>query len=156
MRTGDIAPDFTLPDEKGEDRTLSELVSSGPVVLFFYPVAMSGGCTVEACHFRDLSVDFANVGARPVGISTDPVDKQYQFADKNTLGYPLLSDEDGEVAELFDVRRSFGPLPTRRWTFVIDTDRTVIEVIKSEMRMSVHADRALEVLRERAQGEGTS
>lgn len=151
MRTGEIVPEFTLPDETGTDRSLSELVSSGPAVLFFYPVALSGGCTVEACHFRDLTVDFANVGAQPIGISTDPVEKQEEFANKHMLGYPLLSDPDGKVAEQFGVRRSFGPIPVKRWTFVIDTDRTLLETIKSEMRMSVHADRALEVLRKRAE-----
>jgi peroxiredoxin Q/BCP len=89
------------------------------------------------------------LGAGRAGISPDQVEKQKQFSDKHSFDFPLLSDPDGAVAKQFGVRRSFGPLLTRRQTFVIDTDGTVLEVIKSELRMSVHADKALEVLRAR-------
>lgn len=150
MKKGDKVPDFTLTDDAGEQRSLSGLLESGPVVLFFYPAAMTTGCTAESCHFRDLAKEFAEVGAQRVGISPDAVEKQQEFSSRNGFDYPLLSDPDGAVATLFDVRRKFGPLLTRRHTFVIDTDRTVLEVIKSELRMSAHADRALEVLRAKA------
>ncbi|WP_092533790.1 peroxiredoxin [Amycolatopsis arida] len=149
MKQGDRAPDFTLPDESGQPRSLSALLEAGPVVLFFYPAAMTPGCTAESCHFRDLAAEFGEVGAQRVGISPDPVDKQRAFASTHGFDFPLLSDPDGAVASQFGVRRRFGPLLTRRHTFVIDTDRTVLEVIKSELRMSAHADRALEVLRGR-------
>jgi thioredoxin-dependent peroxiredoxin len=149
MKAGDPAPDFELPDETGTTRSLKDLLSSGPLVLFFYPAAMTPGCTAESCHFRDLAKEFAEVGAGRVGISPDPVAKQQQFSDKHSFDFPLLSDADGSVAKQFGVRRSFGPLLTKRQTFVIDTDGKVLEVIKSELRMSVHADKALEVLRAR-------
>ena len=150
MKAGELAPDFELPDETGKTRTLREFLETGPVVLFFYPAAMTKGCTAESCHFRDLAAEFAAVGAHRIGISPDAVDKQAEFAEKHSFDYPLLSDASGEVATQFGVRRSFGPLLTRRQTFVIDTDRTVLEVIKSEMRMAVHADKALDILRARA------
>lgn len=149
MDIGDTAPDFTLPDHTGTKQTLSELLSGGPVALFFYPAAMTPGCTAESCHFRDLATEFAEAGAQRVGISADAVDKQAQFADKHGFDYPLLSDSDGTVAAQFGVKRNFGPLPTKRATFVIDTDRKVLAVIKSEIRMNVHADKALEALRRR-------
>lgn len=149
MKVGDPAPDFELPDETGATRTLAEFLETGPVVLFFYPAAMTKGCTAESCHFRDLAAEFAAVGAHRIGISPDPVDKQAEFAGLHGFDYPLLSDVDGAVAKQFGVRRSFGPLLTRRQTFVIDTDRMILEVVKSELRMAVHADRALEVLRAR-------
>jgi thioredoxin-dependent peroxiredoxin len=150
MKPGDQAPDFTLPDQDGTPRSLSELLADGPVVLFFYPAAMTAGCTAESCHFRDLAAEFAEVGARRVGISPDSVARQNRFAALNDFDYPLLSDGDGEVAAAFGVKRRFGPLPVKRHTFVIDTDRTVIEVIKSEFAMNAHADKALTALRERA------
>jgi peroxiredoxin Q/BCP len=150
MKAGELAPDFALPDETGRTRALREFLETGPVVLFFYPAAMTKGCTAESCHFRDLASEFASVGAQRIGISPDAVEKQAEFSEKHSFDYPLLSDADGAVATEFGVRRSFGPLLTRRQTFVIDTDRKVLEVIKSELRMSVHADRALEVLRARA------
>lgn len=170
MIAGDKAPDFTLYDHTGRPRTLSALLSDGPVVLFFFPVASTPMCTAQACHFRDLSNEFAAVGAQRVGISTDTVDKQAHFAQQRSFDYPLLSDAEGIVSELFGVRRGrFAKLrrsagaskdprrgrhsrrrgllarmmPVRRVTFVIDTDRTVIKVVSSEVRASVHADQTL-------------
>ncbi|HVT75791.1 MAG TPA: peroxiredoxin [Acidimicrobiales bacterium] len=153
LNTGDTVDDFELPDETGTPRTLSGLLESGPVVLFFYPAAMTSGCTAEACHFRDVAKDFAEVGGHPVGISADKVDKQKQFADKHGFGYPLLADVDKKVATMFGVSRGLGPIKLRfdkRVTFVIDTDRTILAVIKSETSMEKHADEALAALKARA------
>ena len=151
MNTGDRVPDFELPDQTGAVRSLSTLLADGPIVLFFYPAAMTPGCTKEACHFRDLAGEFAAVGASRVGISTDAVSKQAKFSDSQRFDYPLLSDSDGRVAEMFGVKRGLlGKfLPVKRTTFVIDTDRTVLEVISSEINMDTHADKALELLRAR-------
>lgn len=149
MKPGDQAPEFTLPDQGGVARSLSSLLAGGPVALFFYPAAMTSGCTAESCHFRDLAAEFAEVGAQRVGISRDPVERQEQFAARHALDYPLLSDTDGAVAAAFGVRRRFGPLPVKRHTFVIDTDRTVLAVVRSEFSMTAHADKALAVLRQR-------
>lgn len=149
MKPGDLAPDFSLPDQDGVERKLSELLENGPVVLFFYPAAMTAGCTAQSCHFRDLAAEFAEAKAQRVGISTDDVAKQKQFAELNNFDYPLLSDVEGEVAEQFGVKRRFGPIPVKRHTFVIDVDRRVIEVIKSEFSMNSHADKALTALRNR-------
>jgi peroxiredoxin Q/BCP len=152
MKTGDQAADFELPDQTGTPRKLSALLTEGPVVLFFYPAAMTPGCTKEACHFRDVAAEFAAVGAQRVGISTDPVAKQAKFADVHNFDYPLLSDADGTVAARFGVKRGLlGKLmPVKRTTFVIDTDRTVLDVISSEFSMDTHADKALQTLRARS------
>jgi peroxiredoxin Q/BCP len=149
MKPGDLAPDFTLSDDEGNERSLGEFLANGPVVLFFYPAAMTTGCTKESCHFRDLAKEFAEAGAQRVGISPDQVAKQAEFTAKHSFDFPLLSDPDGAVATQFGVRRRFGPLLTRRQTFVIDTDRRVLDVIKSEVRMDTHADQALAALRAR-------
>lgn len=151
MKRGDRVDDFVLPDQTGSDRRLTDLLADGPVVLFFYPAAMTPGCTKEACHFRDLAAEFAAVGAQRVGISMDSVGKQAQFADKQRFDYPLLSDADGQVATAFGVKRGLlGKLmPVKRVTFVIDTDATVLDVIASETSMDSHADKALETLRAR-------
>jgi peroxiredoxin Q/BCP len=149
MKPGDLVPDFELLDDEGTPRKLSGFLAEGPVVLFFYPAALSSGCTAESCHFRDLAKEFGEVGAQRVGISPDEVDKQHEFSSTHAFDYPLLSDPDGTVSRQFGVRRKFGPLLTRRRTFVIDTDRRLLEEISSEFRMSVHADRALEILRQR-------
>jgi thioredoxin-dependent peroxiredoxin len=151
MKAGDLVEEFVLPDQTGTPRKFSEFLADGPVVLFFYPKAGSPGCTREACHFRDLAKEFAAVGALRVGISADPVDKQAKFAKDQGFDYPLLSDTDGAVASTFGVKRGLlGMLmPVKRTTFVIDTDRKVLDVIGSELNFNVHADKALEVLRAR-------
>ena len=142
ITAGVQAPDFELPDENGTPVRLSERLAHGPVVLFFYPGAMTGGCTTEACHFRDLATEFEEAGAQRLGISVDPVSKQKQFSDVHGFDYPLLSDESGEVAKSFGVRRQH-ITPVKRATFVIDTDQTIRSVIASERKMEVHADEAL-------------
>ena len=149
MKPGDTVADFELPDQTGTPRKLSALLESGPVVLFFYPAAMTPGCTKEACHFRDLASEFAAVGANRVGISTDPVEKQAKFADTRSFDYPLLSDTEGVVAAQFGVKRRFGPIPVKRHTFIIGTDRRLLGVVRSETRMDLHADEALKLLRSR-------
>lgn len=110
---GDTVEDFALPDETGAERHLSELLGEGPVVLFFYPAALSAGCTAEACHFRDLAAEFTAAGARPVGISGDTVHRQQEFAGRHTLGYPLLSDAEGTIRERFGVKRGFSWHPRK-------------------------------------------
>lgn len=129
---------------------MSALLIGGPVALFFYPAAMTGGCTKEACHFRDVGTEFAAAGVQRVGISMDSVEKQKQFSDQHSFDYPLLSDEAGTVAEMFGVKR--GKLgaklgaPVKRTTFAIGADRTVVAAIHSERDMQTHADQALSAL----------
>ena len=149
IEEGATATDFELQDQTRTPRRLSELLRSGPVVLFFYPGAMTSGCTAESCHFRDLSAEFADVGAQPVGISTDSASKQAEFDRINSLGFPLLSDVDGAVATAFGVKRRF-VTPVKRVTLVIGPDLTILKVIGSELSMRTHADTALAYLRERA------
>ena len=81
-----------------------------------------------------------------MGISADPVGRQKAFDEKNDLGFPLLSDSNREIAALFGVKR-FGPLPSKRASFVIGTDRKILGVINSELNMTGHADQALDILR---------
>ena len=151
LKRSDRVAEFELPDQTGTLRSLTSLLADGPIVLFFYPAAMTPGCTKEACHFRDLASEFAAVGASRVGISTDAVDKQAKFAEQQKFDYPLLSDSDGVVATQFGVKRwLLGKLsPVKRTTFVIDADGTVLDVISSELNFNSHADKALEVLRDR-------
>ncbi|PYI66261.1 peroxiredoxin [Arthrobacter livingstonensis] len=148
MKIGDVVSDFELPDQHGNARKLSVLAANGPLVIFFYPLAGSGGCTKEACHFRDLEKEFAAAGASIVGISTDAPAKQLAFATENHFSYPLLSDPNGEVAEQFGVRRHLlaRTLPTKRSTFIVDPSRTVRFQVSSETNMDVHANDALAAL----------
>ncbi len=145
MERNDLVDDFEAVDQHGNTVTLSEMLDDGPVVLFFYPKAMTGGCTAQSCHFRNLRAEFARYGAQPVGISADSIARQAQFDEANSLGFPLLADTDRRIAAQFGVKRP-GPLMNRRKTFVIDRDRRIVEAIGSELDMEIHADQALEAL----------
>ncbi len=147
MQKGDAAPDFKLNDQQGNERTLSTMLLNGPVVLFFYPAAMTMGCTKECSRFRDLAAEFAALGAQRLGISMDSVAKQAEFTTKNDLDYPLLADVDGDVARLYNVKHSLDLLKVKRTTFVIGQDRRVADVIHSAVNMNAHADKALDALR---------
>jgi peroxiredoxin Q/BCP len=146
--TGDVVDDFELLDQDGVPRRLSALLTDGPVVLFFYPAAMTRGCTMEACSFRDLAAEFRAAGAQRVGISGDAPEKQKQFEKAHDLDYPLLSDPGNKVGIRFGIKRKLplGPLGLKRLTYVIDTDRRILETIHSELNMNEHAARALQVL----------
>ena len=146
LSAGDAVSDFTLQDQEGNERSLSSMLADGPIVLFFYPKAMTRGCTQESCHFRDLGSEFEAAGAQRVGISADKVDRQASFDAKHSLGYPLLSDPDRVVAAQFGVKRP-GPFMNKRATFVIGTDSRILGAFSSEMNMDAHADEALKVLR---------
>ncbi len=99
-------PISRLPDQTGTPRTLSGFLESGPVVLFFYPAAMTYGCTKESCHFRDLQAEFKAVGAQPVGISADQVEKQKRFATSTASASRCSPTPTATVANLFGVHRA--------------------------------------------------
>jgi peroxiredoxin Q/BCP len=133
LETGTKAPDFTLPDQDGNDVTLSEL-SGQTVVLYFYPKADTPGCTTQACGVRDHLPDYESAGVRVLGVSPDPVKLVKKFHDKQSLNFTLLADEDHAVCEAYGVwaeksmygRTYMGAL---RATFIIDGEGVIRHVI---------------------------
>lgn len=150
LRKGDKVEDFEAVAHDGATVSLSEMLARGPVVVFFYPRAMSPGCTRQSCHFRDLSDEFVELGVSIVGVSPDGAGRLDRFRRSEMLDFVLLSDPDREVADRFGVFW-LGRLFSRRVTFVIGADAVVLEVIRSETDMHSHADGALAVLREAGQ-----
>lgn len=129
---GDPAPDFALPNERGETVRLSDL-RGRRVVLYFYPKAMTSGCTVQACAFRDALPDIEARGAVVLGISPDPVAALTKFKQKERLNFTLLSDEDHAVAERYGVwgeKSMYGRtyMGIIRSQFVVDEDGRVVDV----------------------------
>ena len=143
---GDRIEDLAVVTHDGTATTLSALADGGPLAVFFYPKAFTAGCTAQACHFRDLGAEFAELGASRVGVSRDDSETQARFADANDFDYPLIADRDGAVSTAFGTKR-IGPAPSRRQTYVLDAGLMVLAVISDELRMDRHADDALEVLR---------
>lgn len=151
IEQGDEAPEFELPDQDGRTVKLSDFRGT-PVVVYFYPKADTSGCTVQACGVRDHRADYTRAGATVLGISPDPVAKVKKFADKHTLTFPLLADEDHAVADAYGVwvqksmygRTYFG---NERTTFVIGPDGVVAKVLR-KVKPAEHDALVLEALAE--------
>jgi peroxiredoxin Q/BCP len=151
VRPGDLAPDFTLPDQHGNPVRLSDL-RGRPVVLYFYPKADTPGCTTQACGVRDRRADYEAAGAVVLGVSPDPVDRIAKFDAKYGLSFPLLSDADHEVAELYGTwveKSMYGKtyMGMARSTFLIAPDGTVAHVIP-KVKPATHDDEVLAALAE--------
>jgi peroxiredoxin Q/BCP len=132
LQPGDRAPDFTLPDQNGEEVTLSKLRGE-TVVLYFYPRADTPGCTTQACGVRDRSADYAAAGARVIGISPDEPEKIKKFDDKYDLGFTLLGDADHAVADAYGAwgeKSMYGKryMGVQRSTFIVGPDGKVARV----------------------------
>ncbi len=151
IEQGTTAPDFELPDQEGEPVRLSSFRGQ-PVVLYFYPKANTAGCTTQACGIRDHRADYEAAGAVVLGVSPDPVKAIKKFADKQSLNFRLLADEDHAVCDLYGVwaeksmygRTYFG---ATRSTFIIAPDGTVAQVFP-KVSPKTHDDVVLKALDE--------
>ena len=102
LAPGDPAPVFALQDQQGQTVSLADFQGE-KVLLFFYPKALTSGCTKQACSVRDARSELADLGVAALGISPDPVDLQKKFDTKHSLGFPLLADPDHAVAVAYGV-----------------------------------------------------
>ena len=149
VEEGDRAPDFELPDQDGKTHKLADYAGKN-VVLYFYPKALTSGCTVQACGVRDRAADYEAANAVVLGVSPDPQKLLRKFADQEHLNFTLLGDEDHSVAESYDVwveksmygRKYMGIL---RSHFVIDEQGKVVEA-QYNVKASESASKAVKSL----------
>lgn len=151
LEAGQAAPDFTLPDQDGNELTLSELRGQ-TVVLYFYPRADTPGCTVQACGVRDRRADYAAAGARVLGVSPDPVEDVKKFAGKFDLDFTLLADADHAVADAYGAWVEKSMYGKKYWgaqraTFIVDPEGKVAKVFP-KVSPQTHDDVVLEALAE--------
>ena len=147
---GDRAPQFTLQDTQGRKVKLADLKGK-KVVLYFYPKDLTPGCTKEACGFRDDLAKFEKKDVAVLGVSADGVESHQKFTEKFGLNFPLLSDPDHKVAELYGVwqeknmygRKSWG---IKRTTFIIDEEGKIARVF-GKVDTSNHSQHVLEALK---------
>lgn len=151
LEVGSKAPDFTLADQNGVPVTLSEQTSKGIVVLFFYPKDNSGGCTMEACAFRDSYEDFQDAGAEVIGISSGTLEDKQKFIRNNRLPFTLLNDADGSVERMYGIETGFLGLKMGRITYVIDRSGVIQHKFESRINMGAHASEALDIVKALAQ-----
>jgi peroxiredoxin Q/BCP len=153
LAEGDKAPDFSLPDQNGEQVKLSDLRGE-TVVLYFYPRADTPGCTVEACGVRDRRADYEQAGARVLGVSPDEVSAVDKFAGKYDLDFTLLADADHAVAEAYGTwveKSMYGKkyMGVQRATFIVDPEGKIAKVFP-KVSPKQHDDLVLKALGELA------
>jgi peroxiredoxin Q/BCP len=151
VEPGKKAPDFTLPADDGDKIKLSSLRGQA-VVLYFYPRDNTPGCTKEACAFRDQKTALTKLGAKVLGVSTDGLESHGKFRDKFKLNFPLLADEDHQVAEKYGAWREknlYGKksMGIQRSTFLIDAEGKVAKVWK-KVNVDGHDEAVIEALKE--------
>ena len=139
LEKGERAPDFTLPDQDGRERTLSSLLDGESLILYFYPADFTPGCTREACDLRDLHTQILGAGLRVVGVSPQSPDSHRRFRDKHGLPFTLLSDEGKSVIKAFGVDGPLG-IGVRRATFLIDRGRVVRDAVMADLRVARHKE----------------
>jgi peroxiredoxin Q/BCP len=139
LKAGERAPEFTLPDDTGTDRSLTELLSSGAIVLYFYPADFTPGCTRQACVFRDLHEEVQRAGLRVVGISPQSPESHAKFRAKYNLPFVLLSDQHKAVVKMYGVNGPLG-IGVRRASYLIDGGRRIRDSILADFRIGKHAD----------------
>ncbi len=119
------APDVESVDQDGKVVKLSEVYKANPyVVVYFYPKAMTGGCTKQGCSLRDAHEDLTKMGVKVIGVSTDTVAEQKQFADKEKFPFTLLADKEGKVVDAFKVAKNAKGMATRQ-CFIIKNGKVV-------------------------------
>lgn len=141
LSVGEMAPDFSLQDTENNTYTLSEFRGKSPVVLYFYPKAGTSGCTTQACGIRDQYSDFKEYGIVVLGISVDSIDEIKEFVKDNSLNFPLLSDEEKEVAKKYDVLNNVGL--ASRVTFILDKDGKIVNIMRN-VEVDSHANQVFE------------
>ena len=149
VRVGKMAPDFTLPDQTGKERKLSDYKGRW-VLLYFYPKDDTPGCTKEACAIRDTYAEFKKVKAVVLGVSTDSVTSHAKFAKKFNLPFTLLADEEKKVAKAYGVwgkKKFMGReyMGTHRTSFLIDPQGMIAKVYV-EVKPEMHAEEVLKDL----------
>jgi len=151
LDVGARAPEFVLNDHDGNETSLSNLVQSGPLILYFYPADFTPGCTKEACNIRDIHKDIQSVGLQVVGISPQDEESHKRFREEHKLPFVLLSDPDKAAIKMYDVDGPFG-VGVRRATFLISQDRKISDAIMADVRIGRHDEfiRKAVILRETA------
>ena len=150
-KIGNMAPNFTLQDQSGNSVSLKDYRGKQHVVIYFYPKAMTPGCTVQACGLRDSKSALSRAGAVALGISPDPAGRLKKFEEKEGLNFTLLSDEGHAVADKYGVwglkkfmgREFMGILRT---TFIVNRNGKLVHIM-DKVKTKSHHDDVLEVLK---------
>lgn len=149
LKKGDRAPEFELSDDQGNLVTLSSLLETGAVILYFYPADFTPICTAEACSIRDMHAEILDVDVRVVGVSPQSSGSHAKFKDQFNLPFPLLFDENKTAIKAYGVDGMFG-MGVRRATFLIDESGVIENLVVSDLFVSSHVKFIKQVIKDRA------
>lgn len=139
LKPGSKAPEFVLPNENGEDVSLSDMLHAGPLVLYFYPADFTPGCSKEACAIRDMHDDILSVGLRVIGVSPQDCASHIKFKEKYKLPFTLLSDPGKVTIKMYDVDGPFG-VGVRRATYLITQGAKIQSALQADVLINRHTD----------------
>jgi len=151
LKVGDVAPEFILPDENGEDVSLTKRLQENAIVLYFYPADFTPGCTREACAIRDIHDDILSVGLDVIGVSPQDRDSHRQFKEEHNQPFTLICDTEKIAIRMYDVDGPMG-FGVRRVTYLINQGQKIQSVLQADLKIGKHEDfiRKAIVLRESA------
>jgi len=139
LKLDTAAPEFILPDENGDDVSLSGLLEDGPLILYFYPADFTPGCTKEACSIRDAYADIKSVGLQVVGVSPQDGASHIRFREEHNLPFTLLSDIDKVAIKMYDVDGPFG-VGVRRVTYLISQGKKIQSAVQADVLIGRHQE----------------
>lgn len=147
LAKGDQVPSFELQDQNGDLFNIDDVVGKKNLVIYFYPMDDTPGCTKEACKFRDEFEVFTDLDAMVIGISGDSPESHTEFIEKYNLPFTLLSDEEGDVWGAFGVKGSFMNMIPGRVTFIVDKKGVIQYVFDSMDNAEQHVSESLTILK---------
>lgn len=139
LHPGEIAPEFILSDENGDEVSLTALLGDGPIILYFYPADFTPGCTREACVIRDIHDDIVSAGLRVYGVSPQDQESHRRFRDEHKLPFSLICDPEKVAVKMYDVDGPFG-VGVRRVTYLIGQNQKIQDALQADIRVDKHRE----------------
>ena len=139
LKVGDVAPEFILPDESGNEVSLIALLQDSPVILYFYPADFTPGCTKEACSIRDLHDDIVSVGLRVIGISPQDGESHRRFREEHNLPFTLVCDPDKVAIKMYDADGPLG-FGVRRVTYLVSQGQKIQDAVEANVQIGRHKE----------------
>lgn len=139
LKVGDVAPEFILPDESGDEVSLIEMLQDSAVILYFYPADFTPGCTKEACSIRDLHDEIVSVGLRVIGISPQDGESHRRFKEEHGLPFTLVCDPDKVAIKMYDADGPLG-FGVRRITYLVSQGQKIQDAVQANVQVGRHKE----------------
>jgi peroxiredoxin Q/BCP len=139
LKVGDVAPEFVLPDENGDEVSLTKRLQESAVILYFYPADFTPGCTKEACAIRDIHDDIVAVGLDVIGVSPQDAESHRRFKDEHNLPFTLICDVDKVAVRMYDADGPMG-FGVRRITYLVSQGQKIQGVLQADLKIGKHEE----------------